>query len=85
MARREDDARKPELMPMARQQSLLKGDANKKNEGATEQTWGSFSIRSKWLVMLVNFALTTLRRSPSSIHLQAVPAPAHVHPAETYR
>jgi hypothetical protein len=49
MARREDDAQKAELMPMARQKSLLKVDANsKKNEGAAEQEYGSFNMHSKW-------------------------------------
>jgi hypothetical protein len=49
MARREDDAQKAELMPMARQKSLLRVDANlKKNEGAAEQEYGSFNMHSKW-------------------------------------
>lgn len=47
MARREDDAKKMERMPIARgQQSML--NPQRKNDGTTEQAH-NFSIRSKWL------------------------------------
>jgi hypothetical protein len=46
MARREDDAKKLERMPMARgQQSMLL--PQKKNDGTTEQAY-TFQIRNKW-------------------------------------
>jgi hypothetical protein len=47
MARRSDDAKKNERMPLARQISQLNPNA-KKNDGTNEQANSSFLISSKW-------------------------------------
>jgi hypothetical protein len=47
MARRGEDAKKNERMPLARQISLLNPN-QKKNDGFNEQASSSFMISSKW-------------------------------------
>jgi hypothetical protein len=47
MARRSDDPKKNEHMPMSRQKTQLIPNT-KSNDGSTEQAYNSFMIRNKW-------------------------------------